>query len=204
VLGDAVGEDVERSPYVMSQAMAAVVDLAARQWAEGREMNWPKLIEASAQRPEIMDAAQQMAGAVYRPVTQEADARDRIGVSLMAGFWKLHALCDSVQGLTPTLAGNLVRDIADVLRQYPRPVDHPDLQVGWLQGSIGRMVDFACADMRARFARSAVSGDRERQEAQMQEVLAAARSAFEGVETYAQQLLVDAVAAPQSRPTGGA
>ena len=52
VLAQAVGDDVGRSSYVQAMAMEAAVSLVSRQWVNASTVNWAKLVEASANRPE--------------------------------------------------------------------------------------------------------------------------------------------------------
>jgi hypothetical protein len=193
VLAQVVGDDAGRSSYVQAMATEAAVSLVSRQWLDGGTVRWDELVQASARRPEIMAAANAMAAAVYRPVTTEADVQDRVHVSLHAAFWQVYELGQVVDGITPALAAGIVKDVADYVREHAKPVSHPDLQVAWVQGSVRRLSDLVCAEMRARFVDQPAPT-----EAEIQEVLAVARSGFEGVESYAQFIL-----APSQTPDSG-
>lgn len=193
VLAKVFDEDVDRSRYIQAMAMEAAVGLVSKQWIEGGTVRWERLIEASANRPEIMDAANAMA-TLYRPVTTAADVQDRVHVSLHAAFWQVYELGQSIDGISPALAASIVKDVADYLREHEKPVSHPDLKVAWVQGSVRRFTDMVCAEMRARFV-----GQPAPTEADIQEVLAVARTGFEGVESYAQNILASSQA-PDSGP----
>jgi hypothetical protein len=191
VLAQAVGDDVDRNRYVQAVAMEAAVALAAREWADGREVRWEELIVSSADRPEIGAAAQAMAASVYRPVQTEADAQDRVRISLHAAFWQLYELGQDIDGITPVTAASIISDVSEYLREHEKPVSHPDLQTAWVQGSVRRMTDLVCAEMKARFV-----GQDAPTAQDIEEVLAVARAGFEGVESYAQHILAPRAPSP--------
>lgn len=185
VLARAVGADPDRSSYVQAVAMESAVALVTQQWTQGKDVRWAELIEFSAQQPQIMQAAAAMArSTVYHPVKTEADAQDRVHLSLHHAFWQLYELGREIDGMTPALAAGVITDVADYLREYEKPVTHPDLQTAWVQGSVRRMTDLICAELRARFVGQAAPTQEE-----IAEVLATARAGFEGVESYAQHIL---------------
>lgn len=184
VVARVAGEDADRSRYIRAMAMEAAVGLVCRSWETGAEVNWAKLIELSSDSSEISDAANAMAHAVYRPVVSQADVADRLTISAHSAFWQVYGLGESVNGMTPKVAAEIVRDCLKYLQERDKFIADNDMHVTWLQGSIRRLTDLVCAEMRARFADAQAPGEED-----IRSVLAVARSGFEGVENYAQSIL---------------
>lgn len=199
VVARIAGEDYQGRSYVRAMAMDASISLVCSAWEQNRDVQWDALLEATANTPEIYEAAHQVAAAVYRPVETVADAADRIGQSTHSAFWQVYGLGDTVNGITPRLAADVVRDCLAYLQGRQKFVLDNDLYVSWLQGSIRRMTDLVCADMRARFdgQEAGPSAD------DVQSILAATRSGFEGVENYAQNILEKPHANAGPRPADG-
>lgn len=195
VVARIAGDDADRRTYVRAMAMDAAVGLVCRAWEQNREIDWEKLIEASASIPEVDRAAQEMAQAAYRQVQTQQDASERLAVSMHAAFWQVYELGGSVDGIDPRVAAEIVRDCANYLQDRDKFVMETDLYVSWLQGSIRRMTDLVCAEMRARFG----NGQTPTQD-DIASVLAVSRSGFEGVENYAQSILEKSITSPVSRP----
>lgn len=180
-----IGEDPDRSAYIRAMAMDAVVGLVTKSWEQGIDLDWPKIIAATADVPEIAEAANALAQASYRPVETLADASDRLATSMHSAFWQVYTLGESVDGMTARLAAEIVRDCATYLQGKDKFVADNDLYVSWMQGSVRRLTDLVCAEMRARFGAKGMAPTPE----DVQAVLAVARSGFEGVENYAQSIL---------------
>jgi hypothetical protein len=197
VVARVAGDDAERSSYVRAMAMDAAVGLVCKAWEQNREIDWASIIEASANAPEIDLAANELAQATYRPVQTAQDASERLSVSMHAAFWQVYSLGDAVNGITPRVAAEIIRDCANYLQTRERFVNNNDLHVSWMQGSIRRMCDLVCAEMRARFSNVEAPT-----KADIDVVLSTARSGFEGVENYAQIILETPVNRPEPRPVG--
>lgn len=199
VLAGLAGENAERSAYVRAMSMDAAVTLVASSWKANQNVDWPTLVEASANTPAVSDAAAVLAEAVYRPVDCLASASDRLAVSTHAAFWQIIELGRTVDGVTPSLATEFVQRAAEYLNKHERFVENNDLQVAWMQGSIRRLTDLVCAELQARAQITALKDD----PTVVDSVLKVCFSGFEGVEKYAQNILERPVSAPVSRPTGG-
>lgn len=193
------GEDVDRSNYIRAVSMEAVVGLVCKSWHDNRDIDWEKLLSASVNHPEVVEAAEAMAMAAYRPVKTVADASDRLAVSLHGAYWHIYALGDTIDGITPQLAAEMTRSCADYLNTRDRFVPDNDLQVSWMQGSIRRVTDLVCAEARARFAGKNVTPT----QADISSVLNVAFTGFEGVENYAQSILERPGSAPAAHPVAG-
>lgn len=190
------GEDTDRSMYIRAVSMEAVVGLVCKAWEQNREVDWGSLLHAAAAVPEVNEAAEAMAKAFYRPVNTPADAHDRMATSMHAAFWQVYGLGDAIDGMSPKLAAEIIRECAGYLNSRDRFVADNDLQVSWMQGSIRRMTDLVCAEFRARFAGKNVCPTQD----DVESVLAVARSGFEGVENYAQSILEKPSSSPVPRP----
>ncbi len=199
VVAEHAGEDAERSQYIRAVSMEAVVGLVCKAWENNREIDWAGLLDAAASMPEVVDAAHAMAAGTYRPVKTVADASDRLLISMHAAYWQIYTLGDSVDGVTPQLAAEIMQRCADYLNGRERFVADNDLQVSWMQGSIRRMTDLVCAEFRARFGGKGESPS----EADVSSVLSVAFSGFEGVENYAQSILERPGPSSVSRPVAG-
>lgn len=196
VVARVAGEDYERSQYIRAMSMDAAVTLVCSSWEQCRDVDWGKLIDAAAAVPEINQAADEISKAGYRPVHSVDSAFDRTALSMHSAFWQVYSLGDTVNGITPRIAAEIVRDCAGYLHARDKFVLDNDVYVSWLQGSIRRMTDLICADLRAQFG-AATDGPTPED---IQAVLAASRSGFEGVENYAQSMLEKPNANPVSRP----
>lgn len=196
VVASLANEDADRSAYMRAMAMDAAVGLVCKAWEQEREVNWPALLKASSEAPEIMRAADALAEAAYLPVTSAPIAADRLAISMHSAFWQVHELGNVVDGVTPRLAAEIVRDCVDYLQQRERFVLDNDMHVSWLQGSLRRMTDLVTAEARARFRDNAAPMTK----ADAESILLVARSGFEGVENYAQSILDDPSRSPVSRP----
>lgn len=197
-LGDAVvhlsGEPA--NDYRKAMAMDASVGLVTKQWSEGLDVNWQGLIEATLARPEIVSAAHEMSNATYLRVNSKEDMAERLLVSLHSAFWKVYSLGQSVDGITPKLSAEIVQNCSDYLQNRERFIADNDLHTSWLQGSIGRITDLVCAEIKAQFANKQAPS-----EADIKNVLNTARGGFEGVENYAQSILEVTVPHPEHRPS---
>lgn len=185
VVARVAGDDVERSRYVRAMAMEAAVGLTCKSWEQNREIDWAGLIEVTANTPEIFQAADELALASYRSVQTRQDAADRLSISMHSAFWQVVGLGESVDGVTPKTAAEIVKECANYLQSRDRFIADNDLHVSWMQGSIRRITDLVCAEMRARFGETSQAPSKE----DISSVLAVARSGFEGVENYAQSIL---------------
>lgn len=182
------GDDVERSSYVAAMATDAAVGLVCQSWEDGRTVDWPLLLQACVDNQEIMSTAESMSYAQslhFSPVDNPEAVTDRLAVSMHAAFWRLIDLGDTVDGMVPKLAAQIVRESTLYLQGREKFVSDTTLHVSWMQSSIGRMNNLICAELRARFGGRGVVPTREEIDA----VLAVSRSGFEGVENYAQSIL---------------
>lgn len=195
VVARVAGEDADRSHYIRAVAMEAAVGLVCKSWENGTEVDWGKLVEISADTPEINEAANAMALAAYRPVNSLVDAADRLTISAHSAFWQVHGLGETVNGVTPKLAAEIVRDCLKYLQERDKFIVDNDMHVTWLQGSIRRLIDLVCAEIRARFKDEPVPTEDD-----IRSVLAVARSGFEGVENYAQSILEKQSTESEPRP----
>ena len=185
VVARIAGDDFERSQYIRAMSMDAAVTLVCNSWQHEREVDWDRLIEAAAETPEINQAAETIAKAVYKPVQSATDAFDRLALSIHSAFWQVYGLGEKVNGITARAAAEIVRDCATYLQEREKFVVDNDLYVSWLQGSVRRMADLVCAETLARFAGAETGPSKSDFEA----ILAVSRSGFEGVESYAQSIL---------------
>jgi hypothetical protein len=197
VVARIAGDDAERSRYVRAMAMDAAVGLVCKSWEQGREIDWPSIIEATANTPEIELAANELSQIGYLPVQTAQDASERLSISMHAAFWQVYSLGDAVNGITPRIAAEIVRDCASYLQARQRFVSNNDLHVSWMQGSIRRLSDLVCAEMRARFSNGEAPTKND-----IEVVLSTAHSGFEGVENYAQIILETPTNRPEPRPAG--
>lgn len=195
----AAGDGVGRSDYIRSMSTDAAASLVCQSWERGQDVNWEKLILAAVATPEILRVSGEIAKAVYRPVDTEADAADRILISMHSAFWRVYTLGETVNGMTPQLASQVVRDCASYLQGRDKPIVNNDLYISWLQGSIGRMTELVCAEITARFANKPNGPTEE----EIKTVLAVSRSGFEGVEDYAQNMFEKPSTNPVSSPHHG-
>jgi hypothetical protein len=195
VVARVAGDDADRSQYIRAMSMDAAVSLVCKSWEQGREINWETLIEAADNTPEVSQAAEMLSHAVYSPVVTRQDAADRLAISMHAAFWQVYSLGDTVNGITPRVAAEAIRDCANYLQARDKFVSDNDLHVSWMQSSVRRMVDLFCAEMKARFsnAEAPTAGD-------IEAVLSVVRSGFEGVENYAQNILEKPRHTPGAHP----
>lgn len=172
------------TPFVMAQAMDAVVALVAHSWEKDDAVMWGEMIVKAGADPLIVDAAQKMAHAVYKPVQPNGDGQqtavERIGISLHAAYWEIYLLGDQVDGITPQVASYVTRSIAQYLQEKNKFNDL-DIRTSWTQGSIKRLASLFCAQIRSLDAAPS-SHDIDR-------ALQLAKDGFEGVEFHAGQLL---------------
>ena len=199
VIAKIAGDDAQRSSYVRAMGMEAAVGLVSRSWESGRDVNWATLIEASANNDLIMSAAESLAVANtvrYNVIQSDADVADRLAVSMHSAFWQLIEVGESVEGLTPKMAAEIVRDCGLYLQSREKFVIDPSLHVSWMQGSIRRITNLVCAELRARFGDTGIVPTHE----DINAVLAVSRSGFEGVENYAQGILEKAHPSDVPRP----
>lgn len=188
VVARVAGDDIGRSSYVEAMATDAAVGLVCHSWEAGEDVDWPRLLQSCVDNDDILSTAENMAYAQslqYSPIESPEVVADRLAVSMHSAFWRLIDLGQTVDGMVPKLAAQIVRDSAVYLQARDKFVTDTTLHVSWMQSSLGRMTNLICAEFRARFGGRGVVPTREEIDA----VLAIARSGFEGVETYAQSIL---------------
>lgn len=196
VVARVAGEDADRSQYIQAMCMDAAVSLVTKSWEQSREIDWATLIEAASNTPEVSQAAEELSHAVYSPVATQQDASDRLSISMHAAFWQIYSLGDLINGITARVSAEVVRDCANYLQKRDKFVTDNDLHVSWMQGSIRRMADLFCAEMKARFSQTEAPNSDD-----VESVLAVVRSGFEGVENYAQSILEKPSHIPSPQPT---
>lgn len=199
VVARVAGDDVGRSNYIEAMATDAAVGLVCHSWEAGEDVDWPRLLQSCVSNEDIVSTADNMAyaqGLQYAPIEGPEAAADRLAVSMHSAFWRLIDLGQTVDGMVPKLAAQIVRESTLYLQGRDKFVSDTTLHVSWMQSSLGRMTNLICAELRARFGGRGVVPTREEVDA----VLAIARSGFEGVENYAQSILEKSCPVSVDRP----
>lgn len=200
VVARLAGDDVDRSNYVAAMATDAAVGLVCHSWEAGKEVDWPRLLKACVSSEDIVSTAQSMAyaqGLQYTPVDGPEAAFDRLAISTHSAFWRLIDLGQTVDGMVPKLAAQIVQDSVLYLQARDKFVTDTTLHVSWMQSSLGRMTNLICAELRARFGDRGVVPSK----VEIDTALAVARSGFEGVENYAQSIIEKSRPVNADRPS---
>jgi hypothetical protein len=207
IVANSMGIDLGNSEYRRACATDAAVQLVTQAWGRQEYIDWPSLLDAANNNKVVTQASEELAKNFYLNVNSEADAMDRIAISMHSVYWRFICLGEQVNGMTKEIAGELTTRLGSYLQRRDRFSQSADLNVSWFQGSIQRMADLACAELSANYAKNrnienaedaensvtsfldATGEDVAVSAADLDDLCKTIYSGFEGVESFAQNLL---------------